>query len=112
MYCIDVAASFLGACNINNCKAGGGGWEGSYSCVIILGSNLSGRNDPTIDQNNYFSRMGIELTISCQYAKFDLNAAGETLLERTVYTMLFLAVIRRSCMRSAVVLTMRWVAKL
>ena len=39
-------------------------------CVIILGSNLSGRNNPKNGQNNFFSRVRIGLAICCQYAKF------------------------------------------
>ena len=42
---------------------------------------------------------------------FDLNAVGETLFGRTVYTRV-LAVVWRSCTKLAVVSTMRWVVKL
>ena len=57
--------------------------------MTILGSNLSSRNNPKNGQNNFISRVRIEPTICCQCANFDVNAVGETLLERTVYTMFF-----------------------
>jgi len=109
VYCIDVAASFPGSCNINNWKAGGGGWEQGYLCGFVWGQSWVDETTRRMARTTSFAGWELSWQSAIHMQNFDLMAKRYW---RVQLTLCFLAVIRRSRMRSAVVLTMRWVAKL
>ena len=103
VYCIDVVASFPGSCNINNWKAGGGGWERGYLCDN-LGVKFERTKQPEERPEQLLfqgENWASNLLSTCKILTW-LQLAKR--YRRGQSTPCFWTTIYRSCTRSAVVL--------
>ena len=87
VYCIDVVASFPGSCNINNWKAGGGGWEQGYLCGFVWGQSWA--DETTRRRPKQLLLQGENWANNLLSICKILTWCGETLLKSTAYTMFF-----------------------